>query len=58
MRTVVIVALLIVLMFVGGWLAFSNSGGTGKIEFRTNAVKRDVGNAIEGTENFIKGMRE
>jgi len=56
MRTVVIVALLIVLMVVGGWLAFSFAGGTAKVELRTDAVKRDVENAIQGTEKFIKGI--
>lgn len=54
MRTVVILALIIVLMFVGGWLAFSRSGGTGKLELRTDTVKRDVGNAVQGTEQFIE----
>ena len=56
MRTVVIVVLLIVLMVVGGWLAFSFTGGNPKVELRTDAMKRDVGNAIQGTENFIKGV--
>jgi hypothetical protein len=56
MRTVIVVALLIVLMVVGGWLAFSYSGGTAKVEFRTDEVKRDVENAIKGTEKFIEGI--
>ena len=56
MRTIAIIALLIVLMVVGGWLAFSYSGGTAKVELRTDAVKRDVENVIEGTEKFIKGI--
>ena len=54
MRTLLIVALIIVLMVAGGWLAFSYSGGSAKVELRTDAVKRDVDNAIQGTEKFIK----
>ena len=54
MRTLLIVALIIVLMVAGGWLAFSYSGGSAKVELRTDAVKRDVENAIQGTEKFIK----
>ncbi len=56
MRTVLIIALLIVLMVVGGWLVFSSSGGTARVEFRTDEVKRDVDKAVQGTENFIKGL--
>jgi hypothetical protein len=54
MRTVAIIALLIVLMVAGGWLAFSYSGGSAKVELRTDAVKRDLDNVIQGTEKFIK----
>lgn len=56
MRTLLVVALLIALMVVGGWLAFSYSGGSAKVELRTDAVQRDVENAIQGTEKFIKGI--
>jgi hypothetical protein len=53
MRSLFIVALLILLMVVGGWLVFSYSGGTAKVELRTDAVKRDVENAIDETKEFI-----
>ena len=53
MRNLVIVVLLIVLMVFGGWLVFSYTGGTAKVELRTDAVKRDVENAIDETKEFI-----
>jgi hypothetical protein len=56
MRTLVVVALVILLMVVGGWLAFSYSGGSARVEFKTDAVKRDVDKAVKGTEEFIKGI--
>jgi len=56
MRTVAIVALLIVLMVVGGWLVFSSTSDAAKVELRTDAVTRDVQNVIQGTEKFIKGI--
>ena len=55
MRTLVIVVLVILLMVVGGWLAFSFNGGNAKVELRTDAVKRDIDKAVKGTEEFING---
>ncbi len=56
MRTLLIIVLLVVLMVIGGWVAFNFSGGTARVEFRTDEVKRDVDNVVQGTENFIKGV--
>ena len=56
MRTLVIVVLVILLMVVCGWLAFSFTGGNAKVELRTDAVKRDIDKAVKGTEEFINGI--
>ncbi len=58
MRTLLILAFLVVLMVIGGWLAFSYTGGAARVEFRTDAVKRDVDKVIEGTEKFIQDIGE
>ncbi len=58
MRTLLILTFLVVLMVIGGWLAFSYTGGAARVEFRTDAVKRDVDKVIEGTEKFIQDIGE
>lgn len=56
MRTLLTVVLILLVMSVAGWLVFSYNGGTAKVELRTDAVKRDVDNAVQNTEKFIKGI--
>ena len=58
MRTLVIIVLIILVMVLAGWLAISFNGNSAQVEFRPEAVKKDVNDAAQRTEQLIEGIRK
>lgn len=53
MRGIVILALLILVMVLAGWLTFGRNPGQATINIETDKIQRDTETAVENTERMI-----
>ncbi|MDZ4656984.1 MAG: hypothetical protein SH868_05325 [Bythopirellula sp.] len=54
MRAIIVLAVILLLMGLVGWLTFGNSPGRATINIETEEIQRDTKNAIENTERMIE----
>ncbi len=56
MRTLLVIVILIALMVAGGWLAFTYRGGSALVEFNANKAKKDIDQAVDETQSFVRDV--
>ena len=54
MRAIIILALIVLLMGLAGWLTFGSAPGKTSITIETDEIRRDTEDALEKTEEVIK----
>ncbi len=54
MRAIIILAVIVLLMGLVGWLTFGNAPGRATINIETDEIQRDTKTAIENTERMIE----
>lgn len=58
MKALLIVAIVLVLLFVAGWLTFSNRDGAASINVETDRIKEDTSEMVEGGKRVFEKADE
>ncbi len=54
MRAIIILALIVLLMGLVGWITFSNEPGRSSINIETDKIEQDAENAVESTGEMLE----
>lgn len=54
MRAIIILAVIVLLMGLAGWLTFGHSPGRSSINIETDEIQSDTKSAVENTERMIE----
>ena len=58
MRVLLILAVIILLMALGGWLVFNRNENSSTIEIQTDKMQEDASDAVRGAQEWVEDTAE